>query len=90
MINLKSRVSFCNLETLQGVVGDDAYSGELSSSEAGVYLFPEARFSNQGKVQGWEVMARKSGVLRLLVSELSPGLKIMKRTLLQPKKEKKF
>ena len=42
-------------------------TGELSSSEFGVFLFSGARFAEQGNIQGWEVLATKSGVLRLLV-----------------------
>ena len=55
------------LATQQGIVGDDAVTGELSSSEFGVFLFPWARFAEEGKIQGWEVLATKPGVLRLLV-----------------------
>ena len=56
------------LETLQGVVGDDVTPNIKSTETAGVYLLPDLKFESEGKVQLWEVLAIKPGVIRLLVS----------------------
>ena len=66
-INLIVYVSII-LETLQGVVGDDVTPNIKSTETAGVYLLPDLKFESEGKVQLWEVLAMKPGVIRLLVS----------------------
>ena len=39
-----------------------------STYQAGVYLLPDLKFESEGKIQVWEVLAMKPGVIRLLVS----------------------
>ncbi|XP_028406520.1 polycystin-1-like isoform X2 [Dendronephthya gigantea] len=54
-------------ETLQGVVGHDVVPNVESTSDSGIYVFPDLRFESKGKIQAWEVLAMKAGVIRLLI-----------------------
>lgn len=65
-------------ETKQGIVGHNVPPNVMSTHADGIYLFPDLRFAGKGKIQAWEVLAMKAGVIRLLVSiETLPIFKLL-------------
>ena len=50
------------------MVGNDVPPNVMSTQKPGIYMFQDLRFESKGKIQAWEVLAMKAGVIRLLVS----------------------
>ena len=50
------------------MVGSDVPPNALTDHPAGIYVSDHLKFEGKGKIQAWEVLALKAGVIRLLVS----------------------